>query len=370
VSEPSGHAKRRRLERRILRRLDARQSLLRVWHSVPAAVQISAAGVAAYAIGHYVAGHQLPLIAVTVSITTLGFNRDARPRRVLETVIGILCGIVLSALIVSLIGRGVWQLGIVLLSALLVGRALSKNPAVAVAAGVQGVLVVLLADPPGGPFLRLLDGVIGGAVALVATALLPRDPRAAARRDGRALFAVLEEATQTAADALREGEELAAEVALTRLRGTQAQVDDWTTSLESAMAISRISPFLRRHLPELRNHGRLLQAGDLAARNLRLIARRIDFLVRDELPREPLAAVLSDVGTALRMLRDDVERSEVSAEARTLLESVAERLQPAELTSGGVSDAALVLMIRPLVVDLLMGTGIDGTAARAHLPAL
>jgi uncharacterized membrane protein YgaE (UPF0421/DUF939 family) len=369
VTAGSGSAK-RRLERRILRRLGLRTSLDRVWHSVPAAVQIGVAAVAAYAIGHYVVGHELPLIAVTVSITTLGFNRDARPRRVLETVIGILAGILLSALLVLLIGRGVWQLGVVLIAGLLIGRALSRNPAVAVAAGVQSVLVVLLPDPEGGPFLRGVDGAIGGAVALLATALLPREPRGAARRDGRALFAVLEEATLSAGEALRTGEELAAENALTRLRGTQRLVDEWTASLDSALAISRISPFLRRRLPELRMHARLLQSADLAARNLRLITRRIDFLVRDGHPREAIADLLTEVAGALRELRDGLTTPASLAEARARLEQVAGRLDPAELTSGEVADAALVLMIRPLVVDLLAGAGLDTAEARALLPPL
>ena len=337
---------------------------------MPAGVQIAVAAVAAYAIGHYLVGHELPLIAVTVSITTLGFNRDARPQRVLETVIGILAGILLSALLVLIIGRGVWQLGVVLLAGVLVGRALSSNPAVAVAAGVQSVLVVLLPDPEGGPFMRGIDGAIGGAVALLATALLPRDPRGAARRDGLALFAVLEEATLSAADALRRGEELAAELALTRLRGTQRLIDDWTTSLDSALAISRISPFLRRRLPELRGHGRLLQAGDLAARNLRLITRRIDFLVRDEQPRVALADVLTETAAGIRELRDGLTDAAALAAARSRLERLAARLDPDALTSGDVKDAALVLMIRPLVVDLLAGTGLDATAARALLPPL
>jgi uncharacterized membrane protein YgaE (UPF0421/DUF939 family) len=360
----------RRLERRILLRLGLRSTLDRMWHSVPAAVQIGAAAVVAYAIGRYVAGHELPLIAVTVSITTLGFNRDARPRRVVETVIGILAGILLTALLVLLIGRGVWQLGVALVLGVLVGRALSANPAVAVAAGVQSVLVVLLPDPEGGPFLRGIDGAIGGAVALLATALLPRDPRGAARRDGRALFSVLEEATLSAAEALRRGEELAADVALTRLRGTQRLVDDWTASHDSAVAISRISPFLRRRLPELRAQGRLLQAADLAARNLRLIARRIDFLVRDEQPREALADVVSETAAALRELREGVATPAALPDARPRLERLAARLDPAALTSGDVKDAALVLMIRPLVVDLLVGTGLDATTARELLPAL
>jgi len=38
---------------------------------------------------------------------------------------------------------------------------------------------------------------------------------------------------------------------LQRLRSTQPIIDQWRASLDSAVSISRISPFLRRHGPEL-----------------------------------------------------------------------------------------------------------------------
>ena len=117
-------------------------------------------------------------------------------------------------------------------------------------------------------------------------------------------------------------------------------------------------------------HGRLLQSADLAARNLRLITRRVDFLVRDGHPREAIADVLTEVAVALRELRDGLTTPASLTEARSRLEQVAGRLDPAKLTSGEVADAALVLMIRPLVVDLLTGAGLDTAEARALLPPL
>ncbi|RII96041.1 FUSC family protein, partial [Clavibacter nebraskensis] len=117
---------------------------------------------------HHVLGHDTPLLATTVTITSLGFVRDARPVRVLETAIGMTVGITLSEVLLLGIGRGAWQLFVIILATLLVARLLSSNAAFAVAAGVQAVLVALLPAPPGGVFVRSVDGLVGGAVALLA----------------------------------------------------------------------------------------------------------------------------------------------------------------------------------------------------------
>ena len=188
-----GSGELRKLERRILRRLDARIALRRVADSLPAIVQILVAVAAAYSIAHWVVGHQFPILAITVTISSLGFTRDARPRRVVESVVGILLGIALADGLSLLFGKGLWQLLFVLLVVFIVGRAVSPNPAFAVAAAIPSALVVLIPDPEGGPFTRSLDGLIGGAIALLVTALVPRDPRRQELRDGRTLFSVFDE---------------------------------------------------------------------------------------------------------------------------------------------------------------------------------
>ncbi|HEV7955667.1 MAG: hypothetical protein JWL94_370 [Microbacteriaceae bacterium] len=339
------------------------QRLRRVGASVPAALQIAVAAAAAYAFASGVLGHDLPVVAVTVTLTALGLGRDARPRRVLETVIGILIGITLSEVLLILIGPGPAQLALVLAVTLLVARFISPSAAFAAAAGVQSVLVMLLPAPEGGVFVRSIDGVVGGVVALLVTALIPRDPRRAAQRDARRLFSTLDEALGTLAVALDTGDEPAADLALTRLRRTQQLVDDWAESLESAISIARISPFLRRHLPELRRQSRMLTGLDLASRHLRVIARRADFLVRDGERRAVLASLIRDMSAGIRLLSGEPEQ------ARKILAELAALLSPNELLpKSPVTETVLVLLMRPLVVDLLVANGASPDDARAALP--
>lgn len=367
AAEPSGAL--RRLERRLRRRLDAKAAVTRVWESLPAIVQIVAAVIAAYSVAHWGLGHPYPILAITVTINSLGFARDARPRRVAETVLGILTGVALSDGLSIVIGKGLWQLVVVLLVVFVIGRVVSPNPAFAVAAAVPSALVLILPVPDGGPFGRTLDAFVGGGVALLATALLPRDPARAAARERRRLFAAIDEGIASVVDALTDADTAAGELGLERLRRTQPLVDAWTGALESALAIARISPFLRGRLPELQRNERVLRAADLTTRHLRTVARRVEFLVRDEEPRPALAEVLAQVRTGIRLLGDELDDPQVAGAARSLLSDVARRLDPATVVPDGhLTDAALVLMLRPLAVDLLAGTGMPLDEARALLP--
>ncbi|CAN5337084.1 FUSC family protein [soil metagenome] len=350
---------------------DLRSSGRRTVESIVPALQIVIASSTSYAVAHYLLGHAVPLLAVTVTISSLGFVRDARPVRVLETAIGIVIGIVLSEALLLTVGQGLWQVALVLMLTLVVARALSPSNAFAVAAGVQSMLVMLLPVPAGGPFVRSIDGIVAGIVALIVTALVPRDPRRLARQDARRLFASLNGALDSLVVALERADEPSAEHALDRLRTTQPVIDGWAASLDSAAAIARISPFLRRRRPDLLAQTRVLRGMDLATRNLRVIARRIDFLVRDGEPRPGIASIMASLGTAVELLGQSLDDPLLADTARVGLVAIAERLRPDTVVAGApVSDSVVILMMRPLLVDLLTAADLPAEKARALLPEL
>jgi len=185
-------------------------------------------------------------------------------------------------------------------------------------------------------------------VALLVTALIPRDPTRAARRDGRLLFSVLTESMGSIVESLRDADDAAGDLALTRLRRTQPLIDNWEASLDTALSVSRISPFLRRQLPELRRNARVQRAADLAARHLRTLARRVEFLVRDGAARPALAGIVGEVATGLTLLGQELDDLQVAGQSRSVLSDLARRLDPAVVVpDAGVTDAAIVLMVRP-----------------------
>lgn len=351
------------------RRIDPRPALRRVRDSGIAIVQIVVAATGAYAFAAFVLGHPAPLLAATVTVSSLGLVRDARPRRVLETVVGMLVGILVAELLLLVAGQGWWQLALALGVTLTVARFLSAQASFAIAAGIQALIVMII--PATAPFIRLVDGVIGGVAALLVTALIPRNPHRAALRDARAVFAALDSAAAALVQALRRGDRLRAERGLEKARAIQPLIDDWRSSVESGIAVARISPFLRRRRFELARQERMRAAVELAYRNLRVVARRVVYLCDDGHARPVSADLLAEVFRAADALADSLDDLALEPQARATLLAVAGHLDPEKLLPGApLGDLNLIGAMRPLVVDLLVASGMTAADARAAVPRI
>ena len=346
-----------------------KDSLSRVVESLAPAVQITIGALLAYSVAHYGLQHESPLLAITVCITSLGFSRDARPRRILQTAIGMVVGIAISEISIIYFGSGILQIALVLLTVLLLARLISASSAFAVTAAIQSMLVQILPAPDGGVFIRTFDGLIGGVMALIVTALIPRDPRGIARTDANKLFDFFIETLQDLRLALRDTNKSLSNQALKNARATQPLIDNWRMSLDSAISISRISPFLMKHKPELRKQRLLMRAMDLATRNLRVIVRRVNFLLKDDVARPYLADLFEQLAEAVTNLREGLSDSEDLDLARAQLLEIIKQLDPKKF---GIADqlreASVLLLLRPLLVDLLCATGMSEDDARAELP--
>lgn len=350
---------------------DFRASGERVVDSIVPALQIVIAATLSYSIAFYVLGHPAPLLAVTITVTTIGFARDSKPIRVLESAAGIVIGILVSELLLLLVGRGVWQVAVVLLSVLLLARLFSRSNAFATAAGVQSVLVMVLPPPVGGPFSRSIDALLGGIIALTVTVVLPRDPRRFARLEAKRVLADFAGALHYLVTALQSADEPSAQRALERLHGIEPLLSSWRGALDSAKAITRVSPFLRRHGPELEEQAVVLHGMDMASRNLGVISRRIDFLIRDGVPRPEIASLLARLATSVSLLGESIDDPRLADTVRFGLVAIAERLGPEQAAKDvPVGESVVIIMLRPLLVDLLSAAGLTEDKARATLPKI
>ena len=356
---------------RLAASVDPRAAVRRAVTSVPAAAQLSIAAAASYSFAHFVVGHPVPLLAITVCLSSLGFGRDARPKRVLETALGLAIGVALAEVMLVLAGSGVWQIVVALFLTLMIARLANAAPAVAVAATAQSAIVLLIQLPAGGSWARSIDGFIGGGVALLATALVPRDPRRAAVRDADRVFAGLRRGIDDTARALRTADRPTASAALMGLRDLQPAIVDWTTTLDSAVAIARVSPFLRRRLTELAAQRRPLDGVDLAVRSMRTLARPAEALPTDGAPRPELAELLQAVGSATALLGRSVHDPAAAGPARDDLLLIARRLDPRLITpEASVTASMITVLVRPVVVDLAVAAGVPAETVRAELPNL
>lgn len=334
-------------------------------------MQLVVAVVVSYAIAFYGFGHTTPVTAVTVTLSSLSFVRDARPLRVLETAIGVTLGITLSELILLGFGQGIWQLALSLTVTLFAARFFSPAPGFAVVAGVQSTLVAILPMTAGGPFTRTIDGVIGGAIALLLTALIPRDARRVALADAKRVLSTFSRIVESLTTELRRGEAGDVGRVLDEARSTQPLMDQWRVSLDSAIGIAKISPFLRRRLFELERQNVMLNGVDLALRDLRVVTRRLSVVMRDGRARPEFADLLDGVVSAVKLLEQCLDDPLVRPLVRQNLILVAVKLDPEVLfPDSSVVEGSVVMELRPLVMDLLTATGLTPDQARSALPAL
>jgi uncharacterized membrane protein YgaE (UPF0421/DUF939 family) len=346
-----------------------RAASMRVGDSLIPIIQIVLAATAAFSISYFLLGHKTPIFAVTVTIAALGFTRDARLRRVSETALGMSVGIALSEIMLGWLGSGVWQMALVLLIALVSGRFLTNNSAFALTVGIQAMLVYIMPAPEGGAFVRSIDGLIGGLTALFFTAVIPRNPIGMAAKDAGRLFDVFLDSIDALKVAVQNNDVRVVDAALVRVRRSQPLVDNWRMSLDSAVSVSRISPFMRRHRKVLSDQVRLMRGMDLATRNLRVVVRRVDFLIRDGKPRPYLADLFEQISAATAVLAKGLEGTDALVQAKEMLIEIIHQLDPKKF---GIADqlreASVLLLLRPLLVDLLCAAGMSEDDARAELP--
>ena len=110
---------------------------------------------------------------------------------------------------------------------------------------------------------------------------------------------------------------------------------------------------------------------DLATRNLRVVVRRVDFLVRDGVPRPYLADLFEQISAATKLLALGLESAERLRESQELFVEIIHQLDPKKFgIADQIREASVLLLLRPLLVDLLCATGMSEDDARAELPAI
>lgn len=346
-----------------------RSSITRVRDSLWQILQLVAASFFSYLFAHFVLGHPVPLLSVTVTISSLGFARDTRPGRVASTAIAMVVGVSISELLLVAFGHGAWQLSLAIAISLILARAFTKNPAFALTVTLQAVLVQLLTAPAGGPFARVIDGLVGGLMALTFTALLPRNPIKLARKDAAALFGLMKNTLADLRQVALTSDPEVADAALARIRKSQPLVDNWQSSLESAQAISKVSPFYRWAQLEVTQQRQLLDGMDLATRNLRVITRRADFLLQEGRSLEKISGLFSKLLIAVDLLEQSIDDFSMRAKAKKYLEKLILTLDPKQFDSAlSLGETVLLMQLRPLTIDLAVAAGTDAAKARKLLP--
>jgi len=211
------------------------------WHVLQCAV---AAGLAWF-IASDVLHHQQPLFAPIVAVVCLGMTYGQRLRRVAEVTIGVAVGVAIASLFVEIAGSGAWQVAVVVLVSMSAALLLDAGQLLIMQSAVQSIAVTVLGTTPGQAFTRWLDAVVGGCVALVAAAVVPRaplrQPRVQAAKVARTIANLLRDAAQSA----RSSDVDRAARVLAEARSTDELIRELQTAADEGLSVIASTPWRR-----------------------------------------------------------------------------------------------------------------------------
>lgn len=335
----------------------------KAWHVGQAAL----AAALAWFIARDLLGHPAPTFAPVVAVVCLGMSYRQRLRRVAEVTVGVSVGVLVADLFVALAGTGVWQVALVVATAMVVALLMDASDLLVLQSAVQSIFVVTLIPDAGQSLTRWQDALVGGATAVLAAAVVPSAPLRTPRVQAGAVARVTATVLRGAATAARQDDvDLAAEV-LGRARATDVLVRELQQAADEGLDVLASSPWRRRHEIGVRRVSELVEPLDRALRGTRVLTRRmVTAISRERVPGSYLV-VLDRLADAAEILADVlVDNSSLSA-ARPPLLAVARATGDLERT-GGLSTEVVLAQVRSVVVDLLQVTGLDTGEALAALP--
>lgn len=312
--------------------------------------------------------HRMPFFAPVTAIITLGMSYGQRARRAVEVMIGVALGVLIGDVFAHLFGTGVLQVLVVVVLAMTVASLVGAGILLTIQAGVQAAIITTLLAAPDQAFTRWLDAVIGGAVALVISVLVPATGLQRPRQKAALVVEEISAILRQTAVVIRTDDNDLAGATLRRARASEGMLVELQSLASEGVAVVRLSPFRRRHLPGAQAIADLLEPLDRAIRNLRVLVRRA--LVgtrRGEVIPPAYTGLLDDLADSCDdIARELHERHEPTA-ARAGLHRLAERSAVIDPASG-LSGEVIRAQVRSMVVDLLVLTGMPVDEAGELVP--
>jgi uncharacterized membrane protein YgaE (UPF0421/DUF939 family) len=335
--------------------------LRRVRGGLALALQSGVAAGLAWLIAHDLIGRPAPFFAPIAAVITLASSVGQRLRRTTELVIGVAIGIGIGDTIILLIGSGPWQIGLVVVVAILIATAVGGGTPLVVQAASSAVLVATLTSATGLPWTRFFDALVGGGVGLtVMTVLLPLNPLTVVRRAADPALQTLANGLHEVAAGLADGDRERIDGVLAGLRAAEGTFAAFSTAVSAARENVAFAP-ARWH-----NRGALAQYVDgadqvtYALRNVRVMIRRLLTALGDD---EKIPAVLPVsiglLGDAVELLKHEWAKGAEPIAARHRALRAAAESSKAYDQGVGFSGGVVVAQLRSAVADLLRAGGVE-----------
>jgi uncharacterized membrane protein YccC len=317
--------------------------------------------------------HERPTFAPIAAVISLGLAVGERSKRVVELTLGVALGVAIGDLLVSVIGVGSVQSGILVALAMAAAVFFGRGDLGVNEAAISAMILMITFQPlvTGFPLDRIFEALIGGGTALAVNALLPINPERMVSTAAHPIFDESAVVLEETAAALHDGDFERAQNALMKARAIDARVSSFKEALTAGRETARTAPSRRRALGHLELYAAAADQIDLIVRYMRILARSALGVVRTGDPApEPLAVALRDLARAVEALAAYLEASEGPDEARWLAlkaaGGAAALLREREDLARDMAINAFIDDIFSAAYDLLLSTGMDpATASRA-----
>ncbi|MCX2163827.1 FUSC family protein [Corynebacterium auriscanis] len=363
---------------RSLRQISPQRALERVRETSIFALQCAIAAGIALLVAEQVFNHQAAFFAPIAAIISLGLSEGKRLRRGFELVLGAAVGIGIGDAVISVTGTGYWQVSLAVLAAILSATFIDRSVVVPMQAATTAVVVATII-PPGtsGAMDRMVDALIGGVIGLLVLAIVPNSPLRTARREMSRLIAKTSLVLDDVAAGMEARDGDAIYEALETARGTQTLVNAMLQSVDGGSEMVSVSPMYwsaRRHSRSMR---RVLVPADNLMRNARVLARRAEIMIEDEVQST------EELIDLIRGLSDELGRlaglfatggTRGTREEAIKIPSIVRSLQRLAARTGmeaaegtGLSGSVVLAQVRSMIVDALQVCGYSRKSAMAAL---
>ncbi|UQU62597.1 FUSC family protein [Couchioplanes caeruleus] len=323
----------------------------------PYAQQALAAAVA-WLVAVRMAGHADPFFAPIAAVVGLNATLGRRGSNAVRLLAGVLIGVLVGEAAFSLAGDGVWTLAGATFTAMLLARAVHDARIVRAQAAVAAILIIVVGQPQHG-WDRLLDAVIGSAVALAFSQLLfPPEPLRLLRLAEARVLTRLAAGLRAAAEAVEHGDRPRADDATALLRDVHGDLEALRTARSASDRIVRHGLTWRRRAGLVVTERERADHLDLLAGSCLALTRSVTAVRGPH--RARLAATVRHLAAALADLADDpadeVTRQVAAERAADLAASLIEHGDDVRAQS---AVAAAYASIRMVAADVMVFAGVD-----------
>jgi uncharacterized membrane protein YgaE (UPF0421/DUF939 family) len=324
-------------------------------------LRLSIATSTAYFFADRVLGHQQAFFApIAAVITLIAASGVRRVRTLAELVVGVATGVLVGELLILLIGRGPWQIALVVVLAVAVGTLAGLTGLALNQAATSSVLIAAVVPIGNGNVAatRFLDALVGGLCGMAMILLIPRNVVRDIDREVQIVLSRLAAVLRLEAEALRERDSKLADRSMNDAQIMRGLVASLGTTAGNVAEVARISPIRWRQRAHVELYAATVRDLSNAVYDAHTMGRKISALLRHgELVPDDLDTAIDALAAAVEIFASDLSERDDFEEARLELIEAARMASLALPAAATMNSAAIAAQIRSLAADLMYASG-------------